>query len=132
MVIIFSILLFSQNYDSPWESIPDTKIITNQKNQTSEFKPVFFIPLATITLYQKVFSKSLGESCNFEPSCSHYAHYSIKKYGLEGYIMVFDRLIRCNYFSWQYAKRYYELKEIEGRGLKLYDPPENNTISSRK
>jgi len=72
--------------------------------------------------YQKVFSNRQGEVCNFIPSCSNYAQEAIKKYGLMGILMTFDRLERCNYFAWQYKDKYYKVKWTKERDYKLYDP----------
>ena len=77
-----------------------------------------------IRVYQVVFSSRQGDVCNFTPSCSNYASEAIKKHGLLGVLMTFDRLERCNYFAWQYKDKYYKVKRIPGRGYKLYDPVE--------
>lgn len=131
MVTLAVLFFLYQEFDKPWEPVPDCKIVRMQKRQIEEFKPHLFIPLAAIKLYQTVFSKRLGESCNFEPSCSQFAYQAIKKYGLQGLIMTFDRLERCNFFAWQYVNKYYNLNQTENRCLKLYDPPDQNIILGR-
>lgn len=131
MVVLISLFFLFQNFDEPWEPMHDCKIVRMKKKQIEELRPLFFIPLASIKLYQYVFSKPLGDVCNFEPSCSQFAYQSIKKYGLQGCIMTFDRLERCNFFAWQYVNRYYNTKQTPNRGLKLYDPPEKNILFRR-
>jgi len=84
----------------------------------------FFSLLGTkvIRVYQVFFSSRQGDVCNFTPSCSNYASEVIKKHGLLGVLMTFDRLERCNYFAWQYRDKYYKVKWVPERGYKLYDP----------
>lgn len=99
----------------------DTLAITPQK----QFYPLSFLLEKVIKVYQFVFSDIQGDVCNFTPSCSRYAGQAIKKHGpIKGTIMAFDRLERCNYFSWQYAPEYYKVKWTKQRGYKLYDPVE--------
>ena len=55
--------------------------------------------LAGIHLYQATLSRRLptvGVSCRFEPTCSHYAESSIRKHGaLKGTARAGWRLLRC-------------------------------------
>lgn len=47
--------------------------------------------------YQLVISTQDEPSCNFTPSCSHFAQQAITKYGFcTGSLMATDRLTRCN------------------------------------
>lgn len=47
--------------------------------------------------YKRFISSQDGASCQFAPSCSHYAKLAIKKHHLFlGIILTTDRLIRCN------------------------------------
>jgi putative component of membrane protein insertase Oxa1/YidC/SpoIIIJ protein YidD len=90
-----------------------------------------FMANGLIKLYQLVFSDRQGEVCNFTPSCSNYAYQAIKKKGLFGVVMAFDRLERCNYAAWQYKDEYYSVKWVPERGYKLYDPVDGS-MHSRK
>jgi putative component of membrane protein insertase Oxa1/YidC/SpoIIIJ protein YidD len=48
-------------------------------------------------IYKKFISSQDGEVCTFYPSCSSFAHASIKKQGfIIGIFLSTDRLIRCN------------------------------------
>jgi len=39
----------------------------------------------------------LGQNCRFYPSCSHYAHESLNKYGvIKGSYLAMRRLSRCH------------------------------------
>lgn len=56
--------------------------------------------LAMIRLYQRTLSTSLPPACRFEPSCSHYSHAAIEKYGvLKGSWLAVRRLGRCHPFT---------------------------------
>ena len=55
--------------------------------------------IGTIDLYQATFSKLMpkaGVQCRFQPTCSHYAEGSIRRYGaLEGTRRAAWRIVRC-------------------------------------
>ena len=56
--------------------------------------------LALIRFYQRWISPLLPPSCRFYPSCSHYAHDAIEKYGLlKGGGLAIWRLLRCNPYN---------------------------------
>ena len=62
------------------------------------------LPRQTLALlirgYQHVISPALPPSCRFYPSCSHYAHEAITRYGaLRGSWMAARRLARCHPFN---------------------------------
>jgi uncharacterized protein len=60
--------------------------------------------------------------CPMYPSCSVYSRKAIETYGgIQGWIMTFDRLMRCGRDETRTAPRIY----VNGR-LKYYDPLENN------
>ena len=49
-----------------------------------------------IWLYQKTLSPLLPTSCRYNPSCSHYSHEAVEKYGvLKGIWLGAKRLGRC-------------------------------------
>lgn len=90
-----------------------------QLNTPTDFNIIANVFIHT---YQKIISSRQGGACNFTPSCSHYAQESIKKHGIFGIIITFDRLERCNYSAWEYKDKYYEIKQAETKEYKLYDP----------
>jgi len=52
--------------------------------------------LAVIWVYQKTLSPLLPTSCRFYPSCSHYSHEAVEKYGVvKGVWLGVKRLGRC-------------------------------------
>jgi putative membrane protein insertion efficiency factor len=52
--------------------------------------------LNLIHFYQGAISPSLGPLCRYEPSCSHYTHEAIERYGLlKGGWLGLKRLSRC-------------------------------------
>lgn len=122
--------LLSNGSQVPWEPVPSHQIAPKETHgRGDEFKPLQWLALSSIRIYQNTLSRCQGDICNFTPSCSHYGHQAIKRYGLLwGTLMAGDRMERCNYFCWSYAPRYYETTWAEGRGLKLYDPPERNWL----
>jgi len=121
--MILICFIFIQAPELPWDPEPQHKLVVKTVEPAATFNPVVFIPLAGIRVYQFIFSKQQGDVCNFKPSCSHFAYKAIKKYGLLGIIMTFDRLERCNGSAWNYANIYYEVKLSPKQGYKLWDPP---------
>jgi len=56
--------------------------------------------LGLIYLYQRTWSRVTPPSCRFVPSCSHYGHDAIEKFGLlKGGWLTLMRLARCHPFS---------------------------------
>lgn len=96
-------------------------IVTQLPKETN---PIKIVISSGFSLYQKFISPSQGDVCNFEPSCSHFAKKSIKKYGLWGCLMATDRLMRCNPWAYQHFDTYYSGIKKQ----KIYDPIENNFI----
>ena len=64
----------------------------------SEHKMRFAAQLL-IRLYQWTVSPYLGTRCRFYPSCSHYAHEAVGRFGvLAGGWLALKRLLRCHPF----------------------------------
>jgi len=64
-------------------------------------------------------------SCPMFPSCSQYNRLAVKKFGpLKGWVMTFDRLLRCGRDETSLAPQIF----IHGV-LKYWDPVENNDLS---
>lgn len=58
------------------------------------------IAISAIRHYQKYAKHLPIAPCRFHPTCSNYAIQSIENYGFfVGYLMTFDRLMRCNPFA---------------------------------
>ena len=58
------------------------------------------LALGLIRLYQRTWSRVMPPSCRFVPSCSHYGHEAIEKFGLlKGGWLTLRRLARCHPFS---------------------------------
>ena len=56
-----------------------------------------FVAQLLIRLYQWTVSPLLGPRCRFYPSCSHYAHEAVGRFGvLAGGWLVLKRLLRCH------------------------------------
>jgi putative membrane protein insertion efficiency factor len=52
-----------------------------------------------VTLYQRTFSRFLGNVCRFEPSCSRYAVACLENHGaLRGSLLSIVRLCKCHPF----------------------------------
>ncbi len=96
-------------------------------------EPINRFPMLFIKVYQHTVSPNQPDICNFQPSCSHYGMETFKKYGvIYGFIMTWDRLIRCNPAAWNYDGIYYKAIKVPNRGFRLYDPPDSNIISNIK
>ncbi len=55
--------------------------------------------LSLIRVYQCFISPLTGPTCRFQPTCSHYAHEAIGKYGpVKGLYLALRRLLRCHPF----------------------------------
>ena len=55
------------------------------------------ILMGIIRIYQWTLSPMLGPRCRFHPSCSHYAHEAIGRFGLAaGGWLALKRLLRCH------------------------------------
>ena len=52
-----------------------------------------------IKTYQKLISPLLTPRCKYYPSCSTYAELAISEFGIKGFFMAINRLVRCNPFS---------------------------------
>jgi putative membrane protein insertion efficiency factor len=56
-----------------------------------------FMAQLLIRLYQWTVSPLLGPRCRFYPSCSHYAHEAVGRFGvLAGGWLALKRLLRCH------------------------------------
>jgi putative membrane protein insertion efficiency factor len=63
-------------------------------------KPLQFLAIKTLRVYQIAISPLLGPRCRFYPSCSNYAIESIAKYGVfVGAYLSLRRLLRCHPFN---------------------------------
>jgi putative membrane protein insertion efficiency factor len=61
------------------------------------FKPIEWILLALIKIYQITLSPFIGNSCRFTPTCSHYGSEALQKYGaLKGGWLMIKRIGRCH------------------------------------
>lgn len=90
-----------------------------------ETNPVNIVLQTGITLYQKVFSSSQADACNFSPSCSRFAQRALRHYGFFwGTLMTSDRLMRCNPSAFGHFNTFYSGLH----GYHVHDPVENNYI----
>ncbi len=56
--------------------------------------------LLALTWYQRAISPYLPSACRYEPTCSHYSHEAIERYGmLKGCWFTLKRLSRCHPFG---------------------------------
>jgi putative membrane protein insertion efficiency factor len=60
-------------------------------------KPIEWILLALIKIYQFTLSPFIGNSCRHTPTCSYYSSEAIKKYGaLKGGWLMIKRVGNCH------------------------------------
>jgi len=65
-------------------------------NEISLNRPILIL----IRIYQITISPLLGSNCRYDPTCSHYAHEAIEKYGIiQGGRLAVKRILRCH--PWQ-------------------------------
>lgn len=58
------------------------------------------VALGLIHFYQATWSRVTPHSCCFTPTCSHYGHEAIQRYGLlKGGWLTLKRIARCHPFS---------------------------------
>jgi putative membrane protein insertion efficiency factor len=63
-------------------------------------RPLTFLLLAPVRLYQRLVSPALPRRCKYEPTCSAYAVEALRTHGpLRGVVLAVWRLLRCNPFS---------------------------------
>lgn len=62
------------------------------------FQPTAWVLRGAIRLYQLTLSRALpGNTCKFQPTCSHYGLSCIRRYGtLRGSVLTTWRLVRCS------------------------------------
>lgn len=59
-----------------------------------------WLALFFVRAYQVFLGPFFGGNCKFEPSCSHYAHQAIERFGVvRGIWLGAKRLLRCRPFS---------------------------------
>jgi uncharacterized protein len=60
-------------------------------------KPLSYLSIGLIKIYQYTISPLLGASCRYQPSCSQYGIEALKKYGFfkGGYLTV-KRFLSCH------------------------------------
>lgn len=59
-----------------------------------------WLALFLVRAYQVFLGPFFGGNCKFEPSCSHYAHQAIERFGVvRGIWLGAKRLLRCRPFS---------------------------------
>ncbi len=61
------------------------------------FKPLTFLLIGLVKLYQWLISPVLPNSCRYYPTCSAYSIEALKKYGpFKGLWLAIKRILRCN------------------------------------
>ena len=60
-------------------------------------KPMSYVAIKLIRLYQIMLSPYLGQNCRYIPTCSAYAIEALQKHGLlKGSWLAVKRIFRCN------------------------------------
>jgi putative membrane protein insertion efficiency factor len=61
------------------------------------FKPLNYLFIGLIKIYQYTISPLLGASCRYQPSCSAYGIEALKKYGFfKGSFLTVKRVLSCH------------------------------------
>jgi len=60
-------------------------------------KPLSYLFIGLIKIYQYTISPLLGASCRYQPSCSQYGIEALKKYGVfKGGYLTIKRVLSCH------------------------------------
>jgi putative membrane protein insertion efficiency factor len=71
-----------------------SKSLASDKPRVSPFA---YPLIGLILIYRYTLSPVIGQSCRFEPTCSHYAEQALRKYGAwRGSIMAVKRILKCH------------------------------------
>lgn len=79
---------------------PADTLISSEK--TPMLNKVFIFP---ISVWQRISHNASLLNCQFYPSCSQYAAMSISNFGLGGFAMAADRIVRCNPSALHYHRK---------------------------
>ncbi|MEX0684374.1 MAG: membrane protein insertion efficiency factor YidD [Balneolales bacterium] len=126
---IFLLWLIAVTTANAQDIVNDYKSLsTNFSSKTLEGKDAKGLvspPELLLVFYQKIISPQDNTSCLFHPSCSEFSRQAIRTKGIiNGYVLTFDRLQRCNGLPGMYQA--YPLDE---NGEYFLDPVENYTSS---
>ena len=92
------------------------------KTRTEKQKSGFNLGAAFVSIFKNHISAVDGDRCPSLPTCSSYSVQAFKKHGFFiGWMMTFDRLLRCGRDELRLSPGVMENGEI-----KCYDPLENN------
>lgn len=89
--------------------------------QHTVFSALFRLP---IKLYQGLISSQMKPRCYFYPSCSQFSLDAIKEFGLQGFFLGADRIMRCHALS---EGKYPLYKETN----LLFDPVDDYQLKER-
>lgn len=122
--IMFLFILISFSYGCMAQNTDDFKIITNilesenrkiqsENKSQNKINVSGYLPLL-FSFYKNYVSSQDFNSCVYHPSCSAYAVEAIQKKGIiNGTIMTFDRLTRCNPTSFKHYEVDMKLKRLK-------------------
>ncbi len=109
MLLCFGLSIYSQTnadlnfFDNSISMIYQKKLKTKEifkENLKGNGSEIQYFATGLFFIYKEFISSQDFNSCAFYPSCSVYGLECVKKHGLmNGSIMTFDRLTRCNGFS---------------------------------
>lgn len=122
--MLFLFILISFSYGCIAQNTDDFKIITNilenenrkillESKSQNKINVSGYLPLL-FSFYKNYVSSQDFNSCVYHPSCSAYAVEAIQKKGIiNGSIMTFDRLTRCNPTSFKHYEVDMKLKRLK-------------------
>lgn len=110
MVIVNTLFFIAAFY--PWGKDADLA----NKSKKKEAEPKWSFSNRAIRFYQNYISPIDGPRSSYRPSSSEYTRQAILKYGIYGYFLGCDRLMRENSETWIYKLEEWEL------GVRKLDP----------
>jgi len=89
------VLIASKKMDNS-ELIVNSNISPDNLKKESTLTMILKSP---ILFYREFISSQMKPRCYFYPSCSQFTVEAIQKYGIKGFFLGIDRIMRCNVFS---------------------------------
>ncbi len=122
-ILFFSISVKAQDISVDYMNL--TASISFDRNDSQTSSVIKSTPDLFLVFYKKIISPQDNASCPFHPSCSSFSSHAFNKEGfLGGYLLTFDRLLRCNGMPGMYD--YYPLDNSRNHFL---DPLDNYSSS---
>jgi len=117
-ILPFSISVKAQDISIDYRDL--TESISFDRNDSQASSVIKSAPDLFLVFYKRIISPQDNASCPFHPSCSAFSSQAFNEEGfLIGYLLTFDRLLRCNGMPGMYD--YYPLDNSRNHFLDPID-----------